>query len=110
MAEVEVALLGVGLAQEHAELGGIAVACEQLREDPLGLRGALALDQGQAVGELKRGIDLALRVVLEQLDGLGVGLGVEPGQSQHAAEAGVVRIRGERAQQRLRSPCRTGGR
>ena len=60
---IEVPLLGVGLAQQHAQLGGVAVGGEQAGEDALRLRGAAALHQREAVRELQGRVRVPPRVV-----------------------------------------------
>ena len=96
---VEVPLLGARLAQHHPHLGGIAVPGEQLREDRLCLRRVVGAGQGESVGELQRGIRVALGVVAQQRGGPVVGLGVEPGHRQHAPQTGVLRADREGAGQ-----------
>ena len=88
-----------GLGQQRAQLLRIALRGEQARQHRLRLARAAAAEQGQAVGELQRGVGLALGVVLQQRRRLVPGLGVEPGRGQQPLEVRVRRVVRHRARQ-----------
>ena len=97
---LEVALLGLGLAEDHVERRRIAVRGHEVGEDALGLGCVAAPDERHPVGVLQRAVGGALRVVLQQGCRLVVGLDVQPRQREHAPQGRVARIRGQRARQR----------
>ena len=99
---VEVSHLRVGLADEHAQLRGVAVTCEEAGVDRLGLRRPVALHEGEPVGELQRRVRAPLGIVAQELGRLRVVLRVQVGEGEHPAKARVPSFRREGAAERSR--------